>query len=194
MFNFFIHAIDYALKIYLKLFGYITLISLVYFFLNYRKWKKILTFNVFLFYILNVIVISLWKLPSSNFCLGTSIFYRHTFSNIHLVPFNFFHDIYYTYLNTNSMLIASKFIWFTLLNVVYFIPFGYYLKSLFNFEFKWIVFFGFLFSFFIEFMQISGIFGIYNCSWRYFDIDDILTNTIGTIIGVKIYNNYRGRK
>lgn len=42
---------------------------------------------------------------------------------------------------------------------------------------------GFGLSLFFEITQITGFYGYYNCPYRLFDVDDLLLNTSGTILG-----------
>ncbi|MBP1807769.1 VanZ family protein [Rubellimicrobium aerolatum] len=42
---------------------------------------------------------------------------------------------------------------------------------------------GFAFSLFVEVTQATGVFGVYPCAYRKFDVDDLLLNTVGVVIG-----------
>ena len=42
---------------------------------------------------------------------------------------------------------------------------------------------GFLASLLIEVTQLTGIFGLYPCAYRFFEVDDLITNTTGTLLG-----------
>ncbi|WEV69408.1 VanZ family protein [Bifidobacterium sp. ESL0775] len=70
-----------------------------------------------------------------------------------------------------------------LLNVVFFIPLGFALTRWARWKFYAVVPAGFLVSLFIETSQLTGVWGIYPCAYRQFDVDDLLTNTLGAIIG-----------
>ncbi len=45
---------------------------------------------------------------------------------------------------------------------------------------------GALVSCLIEFTQYTGLFGVVPCTYRVVDIDDVITNTIGTYLGVRL--------
>ena len=45
------------------------------------------------------------------------------------------------------------------------------------------VFVGFAVSLFIELTQFTGVWGIYPCAYRVFDVDDLVTNTLGALAG-----------
>src|SRR5699024_7309442 len=62
-------------------------------------------------------------------------------------------------------------------------PFGVYLRYFFNQRSYWKRAFGlgFLLSLFFEITQLTGVYGIYNCHFRIFDVDDLLLNSTGTL-------------
>ncbi|MDF7665965.1 VanZ family protein [Bifidobacterium sp. ESL0745] len=70
-----------------------------------------------------------------------------------------------------------------LLNVVFFIPLGFALSRWARWKFYAVIPTGFLVSLLIETSQLTGVWGIYPCAYRQFDVDDLLTNTLGAIIG-----------
>ena len=47
----------------------------------------------------------------------------------------------------------------------------------------------FLFSLIIELSQLTGLFFTYPGSYRLFDVDDLLTNTLGGFLGTVLANN-----
>lgn len=69
------------------------------------------------------------------------------------------------------------------LNVVFFLPLGVFLRNLFGFKFRWVVLLSALVSLTIEVLQLTAVLGIFECSYRLFDVDDILINTIGGALG-----------
>lgn len=63
------------------------------------------------------------------------------------------------------------------LNILMFVPFGYLLKKLYEHKkCTWIILHGFVFSLLIECIQYTLYLG-------WFDIDDIINNTVGTYLG-----------
>ena len=85
------------------------------------------------------------------------------------------------YLNFNFIPFAVNGVSTNVLNVIMFVPFGFMLPIMWNeFEsFKKTVEVGFLFSLFIEIIQIFN--------FRATDLDDLIMNTLGTVIGFGIY-------
>ena len=71
----------------------------------------------------------------------------------------------------------------SLLNILLFIPLGIFLPMLwkenYNNKFSKVLIFGFLLSLIIEILQIF--------TFRLTDINDLITNTLGTVIGYLIY-------
>jgi glycopeptide antibiotics resistance protein len=68
-------------------------------------------------------------------------------------------------------------------NVVLTIPFGVYIKKYFKLGLPWVVVFGFLLSLFYEVTQYTGLYGIYSQAYRFPDVDDLIVNTVGAVIG-----------
>lgn len=72
------------------------------------------------------------------------------------------------------------------MNVMFFLPMGFMLYRW--ARWRWWVAFPFAFgcSVFIETTQLTGVWGLYPCAYRQFDVDDMLTNTLGAVIGFGI--------
>jgi glycopeptide antibiotics resistance protein len=108
-----------------------------------------------------------------------------------LIPFYFIWDII-----TNSSVVWSQpSTYIRLLNESVFLqavfnfllllPFGVYLRYFLRQKRYWKRAFGlgFALSLFYEVTQVTGIYGIYNCPYRIFDVDDLLLNSTGTLFG-----------
>ena len=117
------------------------------------------THILFTIYIFLVIWIILFK-------LAISIDQLPQFRSINLIPF------YYPNKTTYQIIEVLD-------NLIIFIPFGLYLKTL-NIDSKRTVFLGFLFSFSLELSQYIFCIGAS-------DITDLITNTTGALVGVGIY-------
>lgn len=70
-----------------------------------------------------------------------------------------------------------------LFNILMSIPFGIYLRYYFNVTFKKTLLFSFLLSLSFECLQLSGLLFVYPRPYRLFDVDDLITNTLGGVIG-----------
>lgn len=68
-------------------------------------------------------------------------------------------------------------------NVVLTIPLGFYLRALYDFNLKKTAVAGLCVALFYEISQLTGLFFIFPRPWRIFDIDDLMINTLGAVIG-----------
>ena len=62
-------------------------------------------------------------------------------------------------------------------------PFGVYLRYYFCYNWRKTLRLSFLLSLFFELTQLSGLYFIYPGSYRLFDVDDLIVNTAGSMIG-----------
>lgn len=69
------------------------------------------------------------------------------------------------------------------LNVLLFAPLGFFLRLLGGRGVLTALAVGFGQSLLIETTQLTGVWGIYPCAYRVFDVDDLLTNTTGAVLG-----------
>ncbi|MFL0439696.1 VanZ family protein [Enterococcus pernyi] len=70
-----------------------------------------------------------------------------------------------------------------LFNVFLLLPFGIYLRYYFRLSFVKTVIASFCLSLFFEFTQLTGLYFIYPRPYRLFDVNDLLTNTFGGMLG-----------
>lgn len=70
-----------------------------------------------------------------------------------------------------------------LFNIFLTVPFGIYLRYFFKTSFKQTLLLSFTLSLFFELTQLSGLYGIYPRPYRLFDVDDLLLNTSGGLLG-----------
>lgn len=70
-----------------------------------------------------------------------------------------------------------------LFNIVMTVPFGAYLRYYFKKDMKGVLVLSFLLTAFIEVGQLTGLFFIFDGSYRLFDVDDLILNTLGGAIG-----------
>ena len=68
-------------------------------------------------------------------------------------------------------------------NVVLFVPFGVILRRYFNRSVLVTILLGAVTSLLIELTQLTGLWFFYPCAFRTADVDDLITNTLGTILG-----------
>ncbi len=70
-----------------------------------------------------------------------------------------------------------------LLNVLLFVPLGFFVRVLGGRGIPTALLVGLGVSAFIETTQLTGVWGLYPCAYRVFDVDDLLTNTLGALVG-----------
>lgn len=162
--------------------------TLPFLIVQYRKHGYInkirtLVLYLFLLYLMNALFLVMLPLPSS----------RHNAALLggaaQLVPLNFIHDI----MKETSIIISQPSTYLRLLkeraflqvvfNVLLTIPFGMILRYYFRTNWVRSILLSLLLSLFFEITQVTGIYGLYDHPYRVFDVDDLMTNTLGGILG-----------
>lgn len=72
------------------------------------------------------------------------------------------------------------------LNVALFLPLGFFVRVLGGRGVVVATLIGLGVSLFIETTQLTGVWGLYPCAYRVFDVDDLLTNTLGALLGALV--------
>lgn len=130
---------------------------------------KLLLQGTFLLYLCCVIGLVFFPLPTAAQAQGL------TYHAI-LVPLHFVMDIL-----ERPVMGALP----VLLNVFMFVPFGIYLRYRFRLSARKVFLFSLAFSVLIEFGQYTGLFFLFKGSYRLFEVDDLITNTLGAMIGFR---------
>ncbi|WP_243792948.1 VanZ family protein [Saccharopolyspora gloriosae] len=68
-------------------------------------------------------------------------------------------------------------------NILLFVPLGMFVRHLLREGFGGTVLAGFMVSLAVELTQITGIWFLYPCPYRLFDVDDLIANTSGALVG-----------
>lgn len=79
--------------------------------------------------------------------------------------------------------IADPLVLQLLLNVLLFVPLGFFVRVLGDRGILIAGLVGLAFTVFIETTQLTGVWGLYPCAYRVFDVDDMITNTTGALVG-----------
>ncbi len=79
--------------------------------------------------------------------------------------------------------LSSGDVYLTLFNVLLTLPVGFYAHYLFGARWWQATLAGFLTSLFFELTQLSGLYGIYAHPYRLFDVNDLIVNTTGALVG-----------
>ncbi len=162
------------------------LISLPYVVFDYRRygrvnlWKALLFFS-FVFYLLCCCCLIVLPIPDDPYAV--------TAPTPQLQPFGFIADI-----KAGSGLVLrdpstwlpalrSYAVYIVLFNVVLTMPLGFYLRYYFRRRWWQALLIGFGTSLLFELTQLTGVWGIFPIPYRLFDVDDLITNTFGCILG-----------
>ena len=132
------------------------------------KGKTIVIYFLIL-YALGLVAFTLYPLPAdpATFCSTHNL-------QPQLNPFQFISDMQNSGLQALMQLGA---------NLLFFVPLGIALRNIFGFKLIPTILTSIAVSLLIETAQLTGIFGIYPCAYRLFDVDDLLMNTLGGCLG-----------
>lgn len=169
----------------------ITVPFLVY---NYRKYNGLSVMRAtvifsFVFYMMCAFFLTLLPLPTIEEVLkrDPARFNYHLFNNIlsALRRAGFIASDTGTWFSLHNWkrLLTSAMLFQIIANIIMQVPLGFYLKYYFRVNWKKALGIGFLVSFFYEMTQLSGVWGIYPYAFRCPDIDDLMNNTLGCMIG-----------
>lgn len=141
---------------------------------QYRKfnrihWSRIIAVYLFMLYGLGLLSFTLYPMPDNpvEFCRDYQL-------SPQMIPFTFITDIASDGLRAILQVV---------MNIAFFIPLGIFARLLFRWKFVPVLIVGLLASLTIETAQLTGAFGFYPCSYRLFDVDDLILNTSGAILG-----------
>lgn len=158
---------------------------------QYRKygyfniWRNLVFFS-FIYYCLTAFFLVSLPLPKNR---NDIEFKHHIYTQ--LKPFNFLSDFntipgFNPYqLNTYPKLLKSFIFLQVLFNVALLFPLGVYLRFFFKKAKKWYIALPIIFgvTLFFEVSQLTALFGYYTYPYRLFDVDDLMMNTLGGMIG-----------
>ena len=149
---------------------------------NYYKYGSVLSLRIvivysYILYLMNVFFLVILPLPPFEEVQAM------TGPRTQLIPFTFVREIIREVNETGSPFYCNFSFYQVFFNVVMTIPFGMYLRYYFQCSFKKTLVFSFLLTLFCEVTQLTGLFFIYPRSYRMFDVDDLMANTLGGVLG-----------
>lgn len=177
------------IKIAIMTFPFIALIiSLPFILIQYHKYGSISFFKTIIIYSFTLYFICAYflvilPLPDINEVANL------TTPRMQLIPFSFIVDfIKNTSFNINDIhtylpTLKESYFYVPIYNIFLTLPFGIYLRYYFKCNGKKVAIYTFLLSLFYELTQLSGLYFIYPRSYRLFDVDDLLLNTLGGLVG-----------
>lgn len=160
---------------------------------SYRKygyvsfWVSIVAYS-FIFYMIAALFLVLLPLPATRDIRSLQAPGTKHYS---LIPFYFIWDIFagssvvltqpatYVQVFKETAFLQAAF------NLLLLFPFGVYLRYFWQDKKYWkrALGFGFALSLFYEITQVTGIYGFYNAPYRIFDVDDLILNSVGALLG-----------
>ncbi|MDR0488481.1 MAG: VanZ family protein [Propionibacteriaceae bacterium] len=103
----------------------------------------------------------------------------YTCASANFYPFEFVKEV----IKEGLPITHNRSLFHAFFNVIFFIPLGAILRFLAHKGIVFTTLIGFGVSALIETTQLTGIWGIYKCAYRYFDADDLILNTSGALLG-----------
>jgi glycopeptide antibiotics resistance protein len=134
---------------------------------------------LFLLYIAAVVAVILWPFPivTAELCKPHRIA-----SSAQLVPFQFvahaFREAAF-----DSWASAIRVAGEASANSLLFVPLGMYLRSVLRWRIRTILAIAAAFAMLLELTQLTGVWGAYPCAYRRFDVDDVIMNSAGAVVG-----------
>ncbi|MGC2941289.1 MULTISPECIES: VanZ family protein [unclassified Brevibacterium] len=106
-----------------------------------------------------------------------------TCAAVQLRPFQFINDILSFDTSSVRALMTNPAVLQAALNIILFVPLGWFVRQLAGRGIVMATVTGLAASALIEVTQITGIWGLYPCAYRVFDVDDLIMNTLGAVLG-----------
>ncbi len=149
---------------------------------SFQFWRAVVVYS-FVFYMLAAYFMVILPLPSRSAVAAL------TTAKFNLVPFmalrEFLHTTVFSPMHPGTWLAAMKQPGFIqpAFNIVLTLPFGVYLRYYFKRPLWQVLMLSFGLSLFFELTQLSGLYGYYPRPYRLFDVDDLILNTSGGVLG-----------
>ena len=163
------------------------LITLPYLLVQYHKYGSVPLIRssivyTFILYLLTAYFLVILPLPSKEevIAMPTKV--------PQLIPFAFLGDFVTSFKEASSVVtfLKSPIVYTTLFNIAITIPFGIYLRYYFKKKLSTTIIYTFLLSLYFEITQLTGLYGLYPKAYRLFDVDDLIINTLGGVLGYLI--------
>lgn len=141
---------------------------------RYRRAGRLRPVDLVLLFAIAVYAVALWTytlvpLPDGDY----------TCAGVNLRPFAVIDDIR----ARSGSLLRNRALLQATFNVVLFVPLGFFLRIVWRRGVVVATLVGFASTLAIELTQLTGVWGLYPCAFRVFDVDDLILNTTGAILG-----------
>ena len=150
-----------------------------------NKLRTLIVYS-FILYMMTIYFLVILPLPDISEVVNNKFEYN-------LIPFSFINDIIKE--TSFNIMIPSTYlkaltehcIYVVIFNILMTVPFGMYLRYYYKSSFKKVLFLSFFLSLFFELTQLTGLYFIYPKPYRLFDVDDLLLNTTGGVLGYFLF-------
>ncbi len=160
------------------------LITIPYLLMQYHKYGSVPLIRssivyTFILYLLTAYFLVILPLPSKEEVLMMPT------KAPQLIPFAFLGDFIEAFKESSGVLsfLNSPIVYTTLFNIAITIPFGIYLRYYFKKKWYTTIIYTFLLSLYFEITQLTGLYGLYPKAYRLFDVDDLIINSLGGVLG-----------
>ena len=160
------------------------LITIPYLLMQYHKYGSVPLIRssivyTFILYLLTAYFLVILPLPSKEEVLMMPT------KAPQLIPFAFLGDFIEAVKESSGVLsfLNSPIVYTTLFNIAITIHFGIYLRYYFKKKWYTTIIYTFLLSLYFEITQLTGLYGLYPKAYRLFDVDDLIINTLGGVLG-----------
>ena len=147
------------------------------------NWVRTAFGGLFLFYVLCVLALVFFPLPDAAQAAKLSTY------RIQLVPFQFVADflretpLVLSDVRTYLPALLDRTVLQVVCNILMLMPFGMYLRYVCGLDVGRVALASLAFSAFIELGQLTGLFFVFRGSYRLCDVDDLMLNTLGGLLG-----------
>ena len=164
----------------------ITLPYIIYEYHHYGSVNKLRTLIIysFILYLITIYFLVILPLPTKEEVIKMKVI------NPQLIPLTFIKDIVEDLIELKQInilkIITIPSIYTVIFNIIMFMPLGVYLRYYYKCSLKKTIIISLLISLFFELTQLTGLYYIYPRPYRNFDVDDLLINTLGGLLGYLI--------
>lgn len=147
------------------------------------NWVRTVFGGLFLFYVLCVLALVFFPLPDAAQAAKLTTY------DAQLVPFQFVADflretpLVRSDARTYLPALLDRTVQQVVLNILMLMPFGMYLRYVCGMDLGRVALVSLAFSAFIELGQLTGLFFLFRGSYRLCDVDDLMLNTLGGLLG-----------
>lgn len=164
------------------------LFTIPFILVEYHKYGSVSLFKsviiyIFIYYLICAYFLVILPLPK------ISEVAKMTGPTMQLKPFDFVVDFLnkssfrLTNIHTYLKVLRESYFYVPVFNIFLTVPFGMFLRYMFKCNIWKTIILTFLLSLFFELTQLSGLYFIYPRAYRLFDVDDLILNTLGGMLG-----------